>query len=304
MTASDFHSVEALSIAAKSPRDHLKKKARVDFSPDRSYHSPITRRSPKGRVVGCGSPTSQISTMSTSSTNTGGSIGSNSLSSRNPKLWMPDEDKLLLDKIAANNYELCWPKIAQKVQGRTGKQCRERYLNHLSSKLKKSGWTASEDAFIFRIYDLKGSKWSVMAKVLTGRSDNGIKNRYHHLRRRFEKRMQSIPDSKELGQLMKDVGGSPTFQRLSLDPFVIKDIATGMLDIPEKRKNPNGGDGEYKFGPFHQVENSLSCERCALVIPSKETGRFVCSRTWWCQTCTGVTLIRSGDLLRVPHLLK
>ncbi|OEU13355.1 hypothetical protein FRACYDRAFT_155027, partial [Fragilariopsis cylindrus CCMP1102] len=98
--------------------------------------------------------------------------------------WMPDEDKLLLDKIAANNYELCWPKIAQKVQGRTGKQCRERYLNHLSSKLKKSGWTASEDAFIFRIYDLKGSKWSVMAKVLTGRSDNGIKNRYHHLRRR------------------------------------------------------------------------------------------------------------------------
>ena len=69
MTASDFHSVEALSIAAKSPRDHLKKKARVDFSPDRSYHSPITRRSPKGRVVGCGSPTSQISTMSTSSTN-------------------------------------------------------------------------------------------------------------------------------------------------------------------------------------------------------------------------------------------
>ena len=77
-----------------------------------------------------------------------------------------------------------------------------------------------------------------------------------------------------------------------------------VLDISTKRQNSNGGDSEYKFGQFHQVENSLSCERCALVIPSKETGRFVCSRTWWCQTCTGVTLIRSGDLLRVPHLLK
>mmetsp|Transcript_20576 Transcript_20576/g.22030 ORF Transcript_20576/g.22030 Transcript_20576/m.22030 type:complete len:443 (-) Transcript_20576:339-1667(-) len=287
-----FPSVQALSIVANSSCIHLKEKASIDFSIDQFHHSPITQHSPKMSVMGSDSPTSQVSTVSISSTTTTSNIGP---PSRIPKLWTLDEDQLLLGKIAAIN-ELCWPTIALEIPGRTGKQCRERFLNHLSSKLKKSGWTACEDSTIFRLYDLHGSKWSLMARVLPGRTDNGIKNRYHHLKRRFEKRMQSVPDSKGLGQLMKNIGESPAFQSLSLDPFVVRYIAA------VKGQNSNDGDGEYKFGPFYPVEKSFGCGRCGLFIPSKETGRLVCSRTGWCKTCTDVTLVLSGDLLRAIHL--
>jgi len=215
---------------------------------------------------------------------------------------------LLLETIAAKNHELCWPKIAVDIPDRTGKQCRERYLNHLGPHLKQTGWSAHEDATIFRLYTTQGSKWSQMVKTLPGRTDNGIKNRYHHLRRRFEKRTKSVPDSKELELMIKTVEKNPSFQTLSQDPFIVRDTAVRILNESSTTKQKQGstitGDGEYKFGPFRQVDESLGCGRCGLIIPSKETGSSVCSKTGWCETCTGVSLVVSGDLVRVVHLVK
>ena len=269
--------------------------------------------------MGIGSPVgSQISSLSTTSSSpaTFASYGSSNNSrassvsspSRIPRLWTPEEDKLLLETIAAKNHQLCWPKIATDIPDRTGKQCRERYLNHLGPHLKQSGWSAHEDARIFRLYALQGSKWSQMVKFLPGRTDNGIKNRYHHLRRHFEKRMKSVPGSKELDRLMKQIDGNSSFQNLSLDPLIVRDTAVRILNesstTTTKKQVYITGDSEYKFGPFHQVDVSRGCGRCGLVIPSKETGSSICSKTGWCETCTGVSLVVSGDLLRVIHLVR
>lgn len=69
------------------------------------------------------------------------------------------------------------------MESRTGKQCRERYINHLDPDIKKSSWSAEEDEIIRRLFPEHGTKWSQYMPFLSGRSDNAIKNRYHVISR-------------------------------------------------------------------------------------------------------------------------
>ena len=66
---------------------------------------------------------------------------------------------------------------------RTGKQCRERYLNHLKPDIRKDPWTEEEDELLIHLFQTHGSCWSKFMPYLPGRSDNSIKNRFHVLER-------------------------------------------------------------------------------------------------------------------------
>lgn len=49
----------------------------------------------------------------------------------------------LLSTIASRDIK--WKEIATYITGRNGKQCRERWYNHLRPDLKKGDWTTEED---------------------------------------------------------------------------------------------------------------------------------------------------------------
>jgi len=93
--------------------------------------------------------------------------------------WLAAEDEKLIqlvEKYGAHD----WSFIAEHIRGRVGKQCRERYFNHLAPDVRKEAWTDREDDAIVHAHHVVGNKWTNIAKILgNGRSPNSIKNRWH-----------------------------------------------------------------------------------------------------------------------------
>lgn len=131
------------------------------------------------------------------------------------KKFTLEEDTFILYMVSRIGQK-SWKLISSLMPGRNARQVRERYKHYLSQNIQKDPWTEEEDQLIIQKVNKWGQKWTEIAKLMPGRTNVNIKNRYHLLMRKMKKNSNSQTES-------STTSDTPSFQYQELflnEPYI------------------------------------------------------------------------------------
>jgi Myb-like DNA-binding domain len=128
--------------------------------------------------------------------------------------WTKEEDDILRQMVEENGAKN-WSAIAAALPGRIGKQCRERWHNHLDPNIRKEKWSQEEDRLILLMHAQHGNRWCEIAKAIPGRTDNAIKNRFNSKLKKFVSKHASNSLNQEGGEEEEDEVSEDEIQEIN-----------------------------------------------------------------------------------------
>lgn len=96
--------------------------------------------------------------------------------------WTPQEDAVVMRavKICSSPFK-GWSSLAQQLPGRSGKQIRDRWINHLNPALIHQAFSHEDDLLLWKGFLELGRSWKEISQRYfhSTRSENRIKNRWY-----------------------------------------------------------------------------------------------------------------------------
>ncbi|XP_028764272.1 transcription factor RAX3-like [Neltuma alba] len=180
--------------------------------------------------------------------------------------WSPEEDAKLKAYIEQQGTGGNWIALPQKIGlKRCGKSCRLRWLNYLRPNIKHGGFSEEEDNIICSLYLTIGSRWSIIASQLRGRTDNDIKNYWNtRLRKKLlgkqrkEQQAQARPNlvmKNETENLVTPVTQNPTWPALLCVPT---SVSAQQYHDPNHGSLPNKAEGTFSQNHQQSYSDTLS----------------------------------------------
>ncbi|PSS36003.1 Transcription factor like [Actinidia chinensis var. chinensis] len=177
--------------------------------------------------------------------------------------WSPEEDAKLKSYIDHHGTGGNWIALPHKIGlKRCGKSCRLRWLNYLRPNIKHGGFSEEEDNVICSLFLNIGSRWSIIAAQLPGRTDNDIKNYWNtKLKKKLIAKQQKEQGGSVFKQEMKRESENFTASEAAVNPIlywpeVPVPIAPLFLDDHQQAKT-------NRTNPGHPFDISTTQNRFA-----------------------------------------
>ena len=137
--------------------------------------------------------------------------------------WTPEEDELLRNHVQLHGVRK-WMLISKSIPGRCRQSCRTRWCHQLSHEMKRKPFSPEEDGIIMHAQARFGNKWIKIAKLLNGRTNSSVKNRWNKTLKRkpmvlsVSGRDEERPRGSDSGQVTKNMSSSDSVDVNGLKP--------------------------------------------------------------------------------------